>query len=120
MRDDESSESSLVDERDESASETRSLVSAILVRSGGSVMTCQVQPRNSADAPCEPRKQVEDSSPSTISHQQEEKLGRKGHLSSAGLVLTHPNLKLSCTTLLVVDTHTYTHMHIHVHAYTHT
>ena len=74
------------------------------------------------DAPYEPGEQVEDSSPSNISHQKEEKLGRKGHLSSPGLVLTHPTLKLSYTTLLVVHTHTHTHictyvcMHIHTHS----
>lgn len=62
------------------------------------------------DAPYEPGEQVEDSSPSNISHQKEEKLGRKGHLSSPGLVLTHPTLKLSYTTLLVVHTHTHAHM----------
>lgn len=72
------------------------------------------------DAPYEPGEQVEDSSPSNISHQKEERLDRKGHLSSPGLVLTHPTLKLSYTTLPVVDTHTHTHMHICVHAHTHT
>ena len=72
------------------------------------------------DAPYEPGEQVEDSLPSNISHQKEEKLDRKGHLSSPGLVLTHPTLKLSYTTLPVVDTHAHTHMHICVHAHTHT
>lgn len=71
------------------------------------------------DAPSEPGEQVEDSSPSNVSHQKEEKLGRKGHLSSPGLVLTHPTFKLSYTTLLVVDTHAHTHAHTCPCAYTH-
>lgn len=71
------------------------------------------------DAPSEPGEQVEDSSPSNVSHQKEEKLGRKGHLSSPGLVLTHPTFKLSYTILLVVDTYTHTHAHTCPCTYTH-
>lgn len=115
---DESSESSLVDERDES-SESRSLCSVLLWSAPEArgwpaecchgVLRCTLWTRRAGGGQLTKQR---------FSSERGE-IGQKRTSLFPGLVLTHPTFKLSYTILLVVDTYTHTHAHTCPCTYTH-